>query len=791
VRWEIESKTKNGLRVIGLIPNINPCLIEGRNGIGKTVAIQLLQLASGTIPDALATQPQLWTSLKDRLGPTRLIGTELQGAERVEFTFTPERWPDWATSEIDLLGRARVDGRDVDAEHFARFVHVERIAGNEDLANTIERHRDVLETQLAEVARGIRDRQAALNTVAGTVLEDLRHNDPKTIAEEMAASEDAERKERSAREEATAAAERLEALLRVEELLRKRNSVDTDAEKLLALRDAALARTRDLEQQLSAAQDTADDLATRLESEGGVAQQLAQAGKTRRHRRSRLDNLSRSVADEATALAVAPGSDEVAEAIADCDRLLEDALDKQRALDTAGQVKVVLDEVIPIVGAVIPDVPDELLADGFVPALTVSSAYAGMSQRRDTLGSQPTPSQIREIAADIASLTKRRDRLVELASSLSTLARAEELLGLAEAEYAELEAKEAEKTQLAKDSRSADEAVGRIQGELKLAHEELASLGQRLQAQGTISRDDADRDIREITAHLEIDEAEVPDLQVAYREQARETERRLLRAELALTDARRRLSSRRAELSRAVSRLTDDSTFSWLTTGLRIVSDDGQADLAAYARIRAAVLAAVDTIAEAERTIAILQGLCREFLRPHRSETSELDSDHGLAKPFAAMLSRRMLRALNSASVRDRVFDGGEAVDLDPVNRNITLRWDSGAVDVRAMASFSTGQQAFAFTQARISDLQPSSKPNRLLVLDEFGAFVSADRMPDLAAFLTTEAVTRVADHVLVILPLQVNYETEIENTLGDLRTAYEERLEQIRAMNYCAVELR
>ncbi|KQP84570.1 hypothetical protein ASF35_06700 [Aeromicrobium sp. Leaf291] len=106
------------------------------------------------------------------------------------------------------------------------------------------------------------------------------------------------------------------------------------------------------------------------------------------------------------------------------------------------------------------------------------------------------------------------------------------------------------------------------------------------------------------------------------------------------------------------------------------------------------------------------------------------------------------------------------------------------------MAGFSTGEQAFAFTQARILDITPSSKPNRLLVLDEFGAFVSADRLPDLAAFLSAPEVEEVANQVLVILPLHVNYELEVEHTTGTLRKSYEMRLAQIRERDYCAVPL-
>jgi len=75
---------------------------------------------------------------------------------------------------------------------------------------------------------------------------------------------------------------------------------------------------------------------------------------------------------------------------------------------------------------------------------------------------------------------------------------------------------------------------------------------------------------------------------------------------------------------------------------------------------------------------------------------------------------------------------------VEPATRQLTLQSGDGLKSQRSMEAFSSGERAFAFTQARIADLEPSSKPNRLLILDEFGAYVSADRLPDLASFLAS-----------------------------------------------------
>ena len=50
-----------GPRLIAHIPDIDPCLVEGANGIGKSLAIQLLQLVAGEQPVAKVAK-DLWIS---------------------------------------------------------------------------------------------------------------------------------------------------------------------------------------------------------------------------------------------------------------------------------------------------------------------------------------------------------------------------------------------------------------------------------------------------------------------------------------------------------------------------------------------------------------------------------------------------------------------------------------------------------------------------------------------------------------------------------------------------------
>src|SRR4051794_20375505 len=134
MRFVADSQAVRGLRVLPEIPNISPCLIEGRNGIGKTILIRLLELISGRQP--FQDQERQWHSLRERLGRTVVRIEELDGGRTLEFTFTPERWLTSGKAPLsfdDRLGEARLDGDAITVAEAHELLWVERIAGNEDL----------------------------------------------------------------------------------------------------------------------------------------------------------------------------------------------------------------------------------------------------------------------------------------------------------------------------------------------------------------------------------------------------------------------------------------------------------------------------------------------------------------------------------------------------------------------------------------------------------------------------------------------------------------------------------
>src|SRR4051812_17407489 len=110
MRFRFDAAASDGLRVLPEIPDVTPCLIEGRNGIGKTVAVRLLELIAGRQP--FEGFDRQWHSLRQRLGRTVVHVDHLRNSERLEFTFTPDAWPSDGKAPLDLgdrLGEAKVN----------------------------------------------------------------------------------------------------------------------------------------------------------------------------------------------------------------------------------------------------------------------------------------------------------------------------------------------------------------------------------------------------------------------------------------------------------------------------------------------------------------------------------------------------------------------------------------------------------------------------------------------------------------------------------------------------------
>ena len=133
--------------------------------------------------------------------------------------------------------------------------------------------------------------------------------------------------------------------------------------------------------------------------------------------------------------------------------------------------------------------------------------------------------------------------------------------------------------------------------------------------------------------------------------------------------------------------------------------------------------------------------------------------------------------------------EGEIVVDLE---KREVLWFEGEILRSRPLEAFSSGEQAFAYTRARLGLLDDEDNPpqNRLVVLDEFGAFIARDRLQQVFDVLEDRIPQHPTDQVVVILPLARDYEQLGKTALKTEQRGLQEMAEQVASKGYGVREL-
>jgi hypothetical protein len=105
---------------------------------------------------------------------------------------------------------------------------------------------------------------------------------------------------------------------------------------------------------------------------------------------------------------------------------------------------------------------------------------------------------------------------------------------------------------------------------------------------------------------------------------------------------------------------------------------------------------------------------------------------------------------------------------------------------VRPLSAFSSGEQAFAYARARIAGLDlPAPGQHRLLVLDEFSAFVAGDRRTLLYRLLDEVIRRGSASQVLLIVPLAQDFSDPSVRSAAERDTTLSRRMAEVDRRGY------
>jgi hypothetical protein len=851
-QFDAPDAESHGLRVIPELPDIPLCRIEGRNGIGKTLAARLLELVSGFQP--YAALPHAWSSLVDNLGRLSIRIDGFDGGEVITCELNSSTWMGRSAAECALdPGKVFVDGVETSWQTARTYFQVRRIAGDEGLQETL--------------GRSLRERSIEANVRAtdiGGTLSKWSNN------------------------------------LRI--LQEVTNEIDSAAliERRVAVvtAESTVTELQEVQAKQSATVDSAASVALNYQSALNVLDRLPDLVEQYVTHRNGLEVASASLAEEdkrllSSADATASGKERAKE-LAKWTRLLQlrlNALDRAKydirwftqladlGDELAAQVRgslqarlaeitseIELNYVAGTLRGAVTELTDPLKRLGDRPVVgqvfatidrpvTGTELRAALVARQVELTGVPKPDQVAKLERE-RELVRRRVNAIDYLPQLAhTQARKQELVDEAQTNWQALISRDltdADRTAVLErlaDLRATLTSESSESGRLGF---EIASLlniepktlgiattvergGESKLPDGELPEEaDPDEEDADLLPQLTLATAEQvkaleekyvadlaqtlaqdprlpkspsqkPDLptlvqeaferakddEVTQRELFGQTEKNLETADDALRTATERLASLRLSIRTGLTRLTDpDGAWSdWgdsfaklfkeapgsladltqdLTKADNAFDDENdERELAAAAGLSrlGAIVREIEESAALVRngwtTVAGYLDATSLVLAPRLSSTSS----GGPAASFFVSDSRRLLQqwteaelaaVLSAAALRRGLFDDAADVQIDLDDLAVLWRTSAGQRRRRPLEAFSSGEQVFAYTRAKLEQLgtMKDSAQRTAIVLDEFGAFVARDRFGELMRYVEQEAIGTITDQIFVMLPL-------------------------------------
>jgi hypothetical protein len=385
MHFAIKADGRRGLKVIGEIPDIGVCRLEGYNRIGKSTAIRLLQLCTGVQP--YERQDHLWRTFREQLASARVVVTQLQDVDRIEWNLDPSGWPSDPDLLGDRVGQIRINGRSARSSDVRGLLRVDRIAGDETFTDTLAAHVTTAGTEVRDwIAEGGQgwQRRTALDHALNDWRERVAPDDLMGFRAHQGKVEEAERRTSGLRIELQAAEKRMKLLSDAQQVLDQLEDVRG--------RGPGLNRQlKDLDRQLAESNSKRIDLDEQILTLGQREQRDKQAHQEFQRAQQHLGRRERELGEarmhlaDAAATAQVPAEMAAATAAQDSAHAqLEGLLSQQARINTAPQVIRLAEDL--------SDRLRQAEEDGLGGEVLVESVSAGMSwtarQLREALGRQ-------------------------------------------------------------------------------------------------------------------------------------------------------------------------------------------------------------------------------------------------------------------------------------------------------------------------------------------------------------------------------------------------------------------
>lgn len=783
----IEAETRRGLRIIGEIPHIPLCRIEGYNGIGKTNAIKLLRLCTGDQP--FSGFDHSWKTFRNQLKSAHVEVTGLHGAQKLEWLIDTSRWPDSAEPLGELIGTTRIDGRAASQRDVSPLLSVHHVMAADTPVS-------VLTERITTAQKRIHDwdtevgshRQEEVELALGELQQRISESNPSQLGRDLSITSEAEKLAKSLADQLTEARKHVMLLDRAVETHTQLTQVrgrgpemDQKIHELIERLQSLDARRQELDAQIANA-SAQKHLNEKAEKEFENAQKyLIRHDKTVRAVRSKLDRL-------AAAAGVEPSESALTAARRELSQQLNSLLEQQpRVHATPMLVNLLESLIINLESAELEDLGDTVLISGDEEGepWTVTGLRKAFRRRVEIL-SEETPSadaeqltqQIERTRNRLGDIAQVQRAMGELEAAQTTLAKAEERLlkatkGLPEQTARTLEDLMQARTSLDKETRA-------VQGD----HARLSHAREILG--GGKTEDTLAAELVQLCREADVEVARLRGQRDKRQNELEELTRREAQASQQAALARRTSEDRVSKVKETAHFLTESSEVAWLRravpaiTSLPGLSASDQAEVlmevaAVIDKARDSLLSTYSSLRGMETALGRLGSRIRQ---PDGLAGTETASD----KVAKLWLAEEVRQWFDSDVVREALFDGAQDVELDADSLQLSWTGADGELNERPLASFSSGQQAFAYTQAQVARLDRDKNfANRLIALDEFGSFIDSKNMSALASYLQARQEQAPHDQVLVILPLEISPE------LASLNGETNERVNALRQRGYFA----
>jgi DNA repair exonuclease SbcCD ATPase subunit len=760
MNFRFEASPNGGVRLIGEIANHRLCWLEGRNGIGKTLAVRLLQLVTGEQPYANA--PTAWRSLREHLGPTTIVVTDFEDGEELEVQLTPRNWPESPILEAPL-GTARLDGTRISFQEVRRLLKVSRIAGDETIttrfkdyigtdAVLVGRHNERLRRKTEELGEANDALLAAMNGLSTQALDELEQRQNQAFNNRREVADEYRKKTEDVQE--------LETLERLTEALAELRGQGPGLRVSL---ENVERRLEEYEQRRTALEAQQRELLSVVENEDAL---LSERDRLLRRRERQEANAARDSAK--------------AEGVLDELRLPNDVSAVRAALAEAEAERVELEKnqaalkVPPDVAALIDRVrsPLDIVQDSAISAeviavvedhrIKANELRDGLIRRKAEVDAHRQHSLQEEVEARIQALDEKLGQLRKAGRLLDSVERASERI-----EDTEHQINDVSKSLEENSSDKYKEVVA----ELDLVQQsyldqvrERASLRSKLELMNRLgSESELESRTAVLGEKLGVSATPTQALHQARTEvvmlldRLKEADKELEAAEIAHNDFERRLSE-------TTELMENSSAYEWLRRDLSgRVPSSGLALREALGRIENLTSAAQrlqNLLNELNTQTALVQSALGELIST-RTTTESYHDAQSLA--FRRHLERltghyeeRFGNLLGDKEVQAALFEEGRFERLDLSHWEVSWTDAQGEPQRRPIEAFSSGERAFAYVLASVLQHAEDKATNRLLVLDEFGAFIEAERLNRLQRFLNERVLKAdLADQIVVILPLR------------------------------------